>query len=84
MGGCAPAMDELGLSEALQAKHLIVGLQGQACGCHLGCPCKLADQGACLVLCLVDVCRVQAILQHRKQKCHINSCNMIFTMWYSC
>ena len=61
-------MDELGLAEALQAEHLIEGLQGQTSGCDLGGPRKLADQGARLVLRLVDIRGVQAILQGRRMR----------------
>ena len=67
MGGCAPAMDELGLAEALQAEHLVIWLEGGVADLRVGGRLEGAHNGARLVHCLVLVQLVQVHLQPKQE-----------------
>ena len=64
--GGAPAVDELGLAEALQAEHLVVGLERGVADLRVGSRLEGADDRARFVDRLVLVQLVQVHLQPRE------------------
>ena len=65
----SPSVDQLGLAETLEAKHLVIWLQGGVADLGLGLR-KLADNGTCLIDCLVLVQLVNAHLWKQQKHTH--------------